>query len=409
MIWSWYVIIAGLLLAAAASFFFALAESALFALGKWRTKQLAEEKPAEGRRLLRILEQGQDLLATVGLGNTIATGLAIGLTVWALAHSTLAELPSALGVFCFFLIVCEVAPKALGVRAPDFWALRVARPLVFLLEASRPLRKIAQGMNEALLRLILPKVKPQPAISENEYQDLLGIAQQQGALGNSERELILHILDLDNRTVREVMKPRSMISCISDELTREEMLEEARKLKHTRLPIYDETPDTIVGVLNVRAFLLNPGADLEEVIEFPSFVPESMNLLHLLRSLQRQRRGMAIVLDEFGGTAGLVTLEDILEDVLGSFQKRGDKAFTYQKLGPGKWRVSGLCPIEEFRREYPGIGEVDEVDTMAGLFVRQMEYVPGLNETTAYKGLKLTAVKVDDRRVHEMTVETFKK
>src|SRR5690606_11208536 len=160
------------------------------------------------------------------------------------------------------------APKALGVRAPDFWALRVARPLVFLLEASRPLRKIAQGMNEALLRLILPKVKPQPAISENEYQDLLGIAQQQGALGNSERELILHILDLDNRTVREVMKPRSMISCISDELTREEMLEEARKLKHTRLPIYDETPDTIVGVLNVRAFLLNPGADLEEVIEF---------------------------------------------------------------------------------------------------------------------------------------------
>src|SRR5213080_3859905 len=113
------------------------------------------------------------------------------------------------------------------------------------------------------------------------------------------------------------MKTRSQIAAISDDLSIEEMIAAARKYKHRRLPIYDETPDTIVGVLNVRALLLDPQIDLADAIEFPSFVPETMNLLQLLKSLQRQQRGLAIVLDEFGGTAGIVTMVDILEEMIG--------------------------------------------------------------------------------------------
>src|SRR3981081_3617311 len=113
------------------------------------------------------------------------------------------------------------------------------------------------------------------------------------------------------------MKPRAQMACKSDELSIEEMIEAARKHRHRRLPIYDETPDTIVGILNTRALLLDPQIDLADAIEFPSFVPETMNLLQLLKSLQRQQRGLAIVLDEFGGTAGIVTMEDILEEMIG--------------------------------------------------------------------------------------------
>ena len=178
---------------------------------------------------------------------------------------------------------------------------------------------------------------------------------------------------LDKRTAGDVMNPRSQISFISDDLSKEDMLEAARRIKHTRIPIYDETPDTIVGVLNARAFLLNPSADLEEVIEFPSFVPQSMNLLHLLRSLQRQQRGIAIVLDEFGGTAGLVTMQDILEETLGRFGRKDSSRPVVERLAAGKWRVSGLCTIDEFRREYPSFPENDEVDTMSGLMVARME------------------------------------
>jgi CBS domain containing-hemolysin-like protein len=256
---------------------------------------------------------------------------------------------------------------------------------------------------------LIPKtIQPQPAISEEEYPELLDIAQQQGALAKTEKDIILQILTLDQRTAGDVMKPRSKIFCIPDDLSKEEMLDAARRIKHTRIPIYDETPDTIVGVLNARAFLLDPSLELEEVIEFPSFVPESMNLLLLLRSLQRQPRGLAIVLDEFGGTAGIVTLQDILEETIGSFRP-APQADVFQRLGPGRWRIAGACTIDMFRREYPALQEQDDIETMGGLLVREMEYVPAAGESVQVAGLKLTAAQVDDRRVHAIEAEVVKR
>src|SRR5207249_7886528 len=123
---------------------------------------------------------------------------------------------------------------------------------------------------------------------------------QHGTLAEAEKEIILQIVRLDRRTAKEVMRPRSQMAAIPDDLSIEEMIEAARRYKHRRLPMYDQTPDTIVGILNTRALLLDPQADLADAIEFPSFVPETMNLLQLLKSLQRQHRGMAIVLDEIG-------------------------------------------------------------------------------------------------------------
>lgn len=414
MLLSWFAIAMALVLVAACSFFFALAESALFALGKWRAQQLARDKPVEGGRLARLFSEPQNLLATLALGNTLGNGMIIGVTVWIFRHTELGEsyvsqLIFGFAIFGFILIFCEVVPKALGVRSPEFWSLHASGWMKAIMTVTRPFSKIAQKIDEKFLRFLLPKVPHQPAISEDEYQELLSIAQQQGALMKSEKEMILEILELDKRTAREVMKSRSQISLVSDELSKEEMLEEARRIGHTRIPLYDETPDTIIGVLNARALLLNPDAELEDVIEFPSFVPETMNLLDLLRSLQKQQRGIAIVLDEFGGTAGLVTMEDILEEMLGTFQKNNGHGFTYEKLGPGKWRVNGVCLIEEFHREFPPLSEVEDVDTMGGLLVKQLEYVPVEGEFAYYSGLKLTARKVDDRRVKEILVEAQRK
>ena len=151
------------------------------------------------------------------------------------------------------------------------------------------------------------------------------MAWQQGTLAQfRKQEIILQIIGLDGKTARDVMQPARRWHLISDDWTVEEMTAAARRHKHTRLPIYDEKTDSIMGVLNTRTLLLNPEADLDESIEFPSFVPESMNLLQLLKSLQRQQRGLAIVVDEFEGTAGVVTLEDILETVVGEIRGEHD-------------------------------------------------------------------------------------
>jgi CBS domain containing-hemolysin-like protein len=311
------------------------------------------------------------------------------------------------GLLILILIGCEVLPKTMAVRTPERWSSLVARPLQFLQTLATPFRKIAQRMNAIVLRAVIPKsVVPASAMTDADYQELLELGFQQGSLAQSEKEIILQIINLDRRTVKEVMKPRSQMAAISDDLPIEEMIAAARKFKHRRLPIYDETPDTIVGILNTRALLLDPQIDLADAIELPSFVPETMNLLQLLKSLQRQRRGLAIVMDEYGGTAGIVTMEDILEEMIGKIRGESEpEGFVMEKLGPGRWRVGGALRVDDFRREYPALGEPPEVETMGGLLMNLLEVVPTRGEFATYRGLKLTAQVADERRVRELLVE----
>src|SRR5262249_36343447 len=152
--------------------------------------------------------------------------------------------------------------------------------------------------------------------------------------------------------------------------------------------------------------LLDPRIDLADAIEFPSCVPESMNLLQLLKSLQRQQRGLAIVLDEFGGTAGLGTMEDILEERIGEIRGGGEaQGVGMGKLGPCRWRLNATMRLEDFRREYPQLGSVAEVDTMGGLLLLQLETIPAVGQSVLFRGLKLTAIAADERRVREVLVE----
>ncbi|PYX63128.1 MAG: hypothetical protein DMG78_32185, partial [Acidobacteria bacterium] len=139
------------------------------------------------------------------------------------------------------------------------------------------------------------------------------------------------------------------------------------------------------------------------------FVPETMNLLQLLKSLQRQQRGLAIVLDEFGGTAGIVTMEDILEEMIGKIRHEVEaEGFVIEKLDAGRWRVSGLLRLDDFRREYPPLGEVAEVETMGGLLMNLLDVVPNRGDSATFRGLKLTAQATDERRVKELLVEVTK-
>ncbi len=277
-----------------------------------------------GKIVAQLLERPQDLLATLALGNTFANAamLAVALRMVFDAHWALAL--TMIALLALTLIVCEVFPKTLAVRRPERWALRVGWLLLVFQKFSTPLYRAAQWLNAIFLKKsALPAAALAPALTDAEYQELLEMAYRQGTLAESEKEIILQIISLDRRTARDVMRPRAGMACISDDATVEEMIAAAKKFKHRRLPIYDETPDTIVGILNTRALLLDPEIDLAEVIEFPSFVPETMNLLQLFQSLQKQHRGLAMVLDEFGGVAGVVTMEDILGKLVGKIRTAG--------------------------------------------------------------------------------------
>jgi CBS domain containing-hemolysin-like protein len=404
-----YLVLGGVLVFAGASFFFALAESALFALGKWRARQMAEQ--AEGRMVLQLLENPSALLATLALGNTIANGALVALGLWPALSNQWPMGGTVLAVAALILVGCEIVPKTLAVRAPERWSQWAARPVWLLQGATGWLQRRFQQFNEWLLGVVVRRGPTLPSgVTDDEYRELVELAFQQGTLAQAEKEIILQIVSLDRKTAQDVMKPRAQMAAIPDDLSVEEMIAAARKFKHRRLPIYDETEDTIVGVLNTSALLLDPQVDLAEVIEPPAFVPESMNLLHLLNSLERQQRALVMVLDEFGGVAGLVTIEDIMGEVVGRIRSEAEPAgVTLERLGEGRWRAHGLTRLDDFRREYPDLGEVPSVDTLGGLMVAQMEVVPVAGESVVFRGLKLTAQAVDERRVKELLVETVKR
>ena len=404
--------ITAIVLFAGASFFFALAETALFSLSQWQVRQLAEKHPIAGRTVASLLENPQDLLATLALGNTFANAAMLAMTLRMVFNAGWALVVTMIALLALVLIGCEVFPKTLAVRQPERWALRVGWVLLIFGKITLPLHRMAQRVNAAVLHLVTPQRVLAPnagALADAEYHELLEMAYRQGTLAESEKEIILQIINLDRRMARDVMHPRAGLACISDDATVEEMIAAAQKYKHRRLPIYDETPDTIVGILNTRALLLNPQIDLSEVIEFPSFVPETMNLLQLFQSLQKQHRGLAVVLDEFGGVAGVVTMEDILGELVGKIRvETQPEGFVMEKLSPGKWRVNGSMRLEDFRREHPTLGAADEVETMGGLLTHLLGVVPNAGESATFHDLKLTAHVADDRRVRELLVQRTK-
>lgn len=386
-------------------FLCALAETALFSLGRWQVRQLGE-KGGAGPQVARLLERPEEVISALSLANTVANGMVV-VTGLLLATNLGWNLWWVLGaVLLWVLVVGELLPKTLAVRSPERWALRVAPAVALLRWITRPVRKYAQAGVERVLGWIIPaSVAPMP-ITDEEYRELLEMAVQQGALGRSEKEIITELISLDRKRARDVMRPRTTMAAVADDLTTEELVAAARRFRHRRLPVYDETPDTIVGVLNTRQFLLDPEHRLEEALEFPSFVPETMNLLQLFQALQRQKRSLAIVLDEFGAVAGVVRMEDILGEVLGDMTGEGvSRGFVFEKLGPGRWRVSGSMRLEDFRRENPGLPEVAEIETLGGLLMAQLDIVPPRGATAAVHGLKLTALVVDERHVHELLVE----
>ncbi|MBM3849856.1 MAG: HlyC/CorC family transporter [Verrucomicrobia bacterium] len=396
----------------AASFFFALAESALFSLGTWRARRLVESGRRGSERVGALLAQPADVIAAIALGNTLANALLVAMTVTASLELD-RGIPglgwAALGL-SLLLLGCEVTPKALGVRSPESWALRVAEPLWLFVSLTRPVRRVAQACVDAIVERLVPRsTKAQAGVSDDEYADLIELAHQQGTLGAGEKEILLQVLSLDQRTAGDVMQPRARMVLLPDDLPMDRMVAEARRSGHHWIPLYDETPDNVVGVLNTRTLLLDPSPtpDLFMAMEFPSFIPESMNLLKLFESMQRQHRGVAIVLDEYGGTAGLLTLQDILASVVGPIRREGEaRGFVFERIAPGRWRVHGAMRVEDFRREHPALNPPGDVETMAGLVLWLADVVPGTGEVFRCQGLRITVRAADERRIRELLVET---
>jgi putative hemolysin len=396
------------------SAFFSGAEIALFSLNRLQIRRLRQEHPQRGQLISQLIDQPQRLLSTILFGNTLVS-IAAAVIGYDILRRVTPQYADALAVPVMTLVILvfgEVTPKAVTIRHPDYFALRLAYPIHGVEWVTRYIRRVFETVSGAIVQQVerLPyfsavKVRSSAPTSE-EYQTLLRVSERAGVVRKEERDMVNKILALENMQVKEVMTPRVDMQCLEDTLTPAQMVETLRKIKHRRVPIIHDSPDTVEGILNVKEFLINPDCDLDEVIELPNFVPETMSVAKLLKSFRRQEHPVAIVVDEYGGTEGMVTLEDILEEIVGEIEDEFDQSeIMVQKLDARRYLINGKARLDLVNEQCGLALKAADVETIAGWMIAQLGSLPRDGEQVRVDAVRATARKVIKNRVREVLLE----
>jgi putative hemolysin len=390
------------------------AEAAYFSLGRTRLKELAEQQGGAPGPLAPLLAQPHELLVTLLVGITVvnigASALAAAIAEQLFGAKGLAI---AIGGMVFLLTVFgEVLPMTLAVEHPLHFASWVNRPVAWLSMLLRPIRAGLGAFTALTLRLVgSERPAGQPEISEEELRTLVDVGAREGVVDRTEREMIHKVFELEDTLVREVMVPRPDMFCLDVATSPQDILPRLREQLHSRVPVFEESIDQIVGVLYTKDLLphlggLPPGFDVRRHLHPPYFVPESKRADALLREFQAKKLHLAIVVDEYGGTAGLVTLEDLLEELVGEIRDEYDEdERLIQRLAPRTFRVSGRLPIHELNAA-TGLEIPDEsFDTVGGWVLDLFGRVPHKGEKKQTdEDVRVAVEKVERTRVLEVLV-----
>lgn len=399
------------------SAFFSGTETALFSLSKLQLRRLRQEHPAQGQIISELLDQPHRLLSTILFGNTVVN-VGAAILGYAILQRVVPRHAEALAVPVMTLVILlggEVTPKTLGIRSAEFFAVHLARPLQWTVASTSYLRRVAEALSAFIVRRIerLALFSAQQARSaaptEDEYRTLLTVSERAGVVRKEERYMVNKILALEKMQVKEIMTPRVDMQCVEDLLSPPEMAGALRRIKHRRVPIIHETPDTVEGILKVKDFLANPAVELDEVIELPNFIPETMSVAKLLKNFRKQEHPVAIVVDEYGGTQGMVTLEDVLEEIVGEIEDEFDKSeIMVQKLDEHRYLVNGKARLELVNEQCGLALRSPDVETIAGWMIAQLGALPKEGEQVRAGNLRATARKVIKNRVGEVLLEIHK-
>jgi len=390
------------------------AEAAYFSLGRARLKRLSEERGAGDSALQPLLKRPHDLLVTLLVGTTLVQIAASALAaVMAAKMFGPVGLPIAIGAMTVLLVVFgEVLPMTLAVEHPERYSAWVNRPVRWLSVLVWPFRVLLGGLTALTLRVVGSERKQgEPEISEEELRTLVDVGAREGIVDRTEREMIHKVFELEDTLVREVMVPRPDMFCLDLATPPPDILPLLREHLHSRVPVFDETVDQIVGVLYTKDLLpylrgLPPGFDVRAHLHPPYFVPESKRADALLREFQAKKLHLAIVVDEYGGTAGLVTLEDLLEELVGEIRDEFDEEERLiQKLDATTYRVSGKLSIEELNAA-TGLNLPNEsFDTVGGWVLDLFGRVPHKGEKAHTDEVTVAVEKVQRTRIVEVLLQ----
>jgi CBS domain containing-hemolysin-like protein len=404
-----WVILVAVVLLFVFSVVLAVAETAFVRISLPRARSLLEEDRRGAARLVHLLEQPHpettlNVVLLVVLISQMSSAFLLGFLVGDLAGVWGALASIAVQIVAFF-VLAEAAPKTWVLQHTDTAALR-ATPLLTFLTWFPPLRLLARGLI-GLSNIVLPGkgIKEGPFVTELEIREMADLAADELAIDSEERELIHSIFEFGDAVVREVMTPRNDMVAVSSDKSVEDVIGVGINEGFSRLPVYEESTDNIVGVAIlkdlVRARETSGGADAVGGYVRPvRFVPEQKRLAELLKEMQAEKFHIAVVVDEYGGNAGLVTLEDLIEELVGEITDESDVVEPeMERLPDGTLRAPGRTPIDDVSEELGVVLPDTEWDTVAGLVFHALGHVPDEGESVDFDGVTLCAERVQGNRI----------
>ena len=412
--------------------FFAATEIAVISLNANKLRKLEEEGDKLAPKLLHMVEDSSGFLSTIQIAITLSGFLGAAfagdafaeyLTAWLLSLGvgipasvldTISLVVVTIILSYFTLVFGELVPKRIAMQKSMEMARLSCRVVSAIATIAKPVVKLLSLSTNGVLRLLRMKTDvEEEQVTEDEIRMMIDLGNESGSINEDEKELLHNVFDFSDQTVSDVMTHAADVESISVDATREEVLDTIRSTGLSRFPVYGEDESDILGVLNTRDFLVDWVSDgtksVRDLMRPAYLVPESLSADDLLRDMQIKKIHLAVVLDEYGELAGVITVEDLLEEIVGNIYDEFDPAEPQEleQLGENLWRVSGSLSVEDLAEELDmELPEDEDYDTVGGMLLSCLRTIPedGSRPLVQVHGLELPAEKVEDHRIRSVLV-----
>ena len=402
-------IVIGLLVLSA---LFSLAETAMADVSKIRIRGLAEAGDKQAQMLMKVFERHGKMINTILICDTAANlAAAILMTLLVTTHFGRQYVwAGAVPAAFLVLILGEIAPKTAAALYAEKLSLALAKPVYGLMVLFTPVLFLVEKLSNLVLLLfrINPKKKPE-AITEEDLRTIVEVGHEEGVIESDEKKMIYNVFDFGDSVAKDIMVPRTDMACIDAEATYEEFMEVVREQMYTRYPVYEETTDHVIGIVNIKDVLLAERRKefcIRDYLREPYYTYEYMKTADLMVELRKTQNNIAIVLDEYGATAGLITLEDMLEEIVGEIRDEydEDEEDFIRRLGPSEYVVEASMHLDDLN-DLLGLSlESEDYDSIGGFMIGMLDHLPEQGEEVTFQNLRLVADQVDGNRIDKVHI-----
>jgi CBS domain containing-hemolysin-like protein len=397
----------------ALSAFFSAAETALTTVNKLRIRSLEDDDVRGAKTVSKLIEEPGKMLSAILIGNNIANITASSLsTALAIKYFGNQWVGLATGILTLFILIFgEITPKSISAIHAEKLSLRIAAPIYLITKLLTPIIFIVNRLCNGFMFLLRidPKSKTS-AITENEFRSILDYSHEEGVIESEERRMITNVVDFGDSLAKDVMVPRIDMAFANVDFTYDELVQAFSEEKYTRMPVYSETRDNVIGIVNMKDIFFYNGDkenfNILDILRDPYFTYEYKKTSELLIEMRKASISLAIVLDEYGATAGLITIEDLLEEIVGEIRDEydEDEEDSIQAVSENEFIVDGNTKLDDIN-EVLGLDlDSDDYDSIAGHIIYLLDHLPDEGETVTDDNITFTVAAVDKNRIDKVHI-----